>query len=149
MRISSIKYNDSLVDGPGIRTVIFFQGCDLHCKGCHNPGTWNPFGGKEITIDNLVIELKSKCFNKKITMSGGEPLMQKEELKKLIDALYREGFNIALYTGHSKKEVPIEIIKKINYLKTGIFIDSMKTGTKPFVGSSNQIFEEIKHETVK
>ena len=144
MRINSIKYNNSHVDGPGIRTVLFMQGCDLHCKGCQNRSTWELNNGKEISVDNLFNELKENVFNKKITISGGEPLVQKEELKLLIDKLADAGFDIALYTGHSKEDVPEEIIKKVKYLKTGRFVEDLKTTVKPFVGSSNQIFEEVK-----
>ena len=144
MRINSIKYNNSHVDGPGIRTVLFMQGCDLHCKGCQNRSTWVLNNGKEISVDNLFNELKENVFNKKITISGGEPLVQKEELKLLINKLADAGFDIALYTGHVKEDVPEEIIKKVKYLKTGRFIEDLKTTVKPFVGSSNQIFEEVK-----
>lgn len=87
MRINSIRYNNSVVDGPGIRTVLFMQGCDLHCKGCQNRSTWNIEKGKKVDIDELVNELTKKVFNKKITISGGEPLMQKECLIELVTKL--------------------------------------------------------------
>ena len=116
--INSIRWNNSLVDGPGIRTVIFMQGCDIRCKGCHNASSWDINKGTMYDIDKLVEILDSKSINKKITISGGEPLFQKEALIELIDCLYKKNFNIALYTGHSKKDVPNEILNKINYLKT-------------------------------
>ena len=72
MRINSIRYNNSVVDGPGIRTVLFMQGCDLHCKGCQNRSTWDIEKGKKVDIDELVNELNKKVFNKKITISCGE-----------------------------------------------------------------------------
>ena len=150
MRINSIRYNNSVVDGPGIRTVLFMQGCDLHCKGCQNRSTWDIEKGKKVDIDELVNELNKKVFNKKITISGGEPLMQKEALIELITKLNDLEFDIALYTGHTKDEVPSEIIPKLKYLKTGSFIQELKTTIKPFVGSENQIFEEVsKDETTK
>ena len=150
MRINSIRYNNSVVDGPGIRTVLFLQGCNIHCKGCQDKSTWDINKGKEIGIDDLVQELIKKVFNKKITISGGEPLLQKDELVKLIDRLGEEGFDIALYTGHTREDVPYEIIRKVKYLKTGNFIQELRTTIKPFVGSENQIFEEVKNnETVK
>ena len=140
VRINSIKYNNSVVDGPGIRTVLFMQGCDLHCKGCQNKSTWDINKGKEIDIDDLVNELDKKVFNKKITISGGEPLMQIEALIELVNKLNDLGFDIALYTGHQKEDVPSNIVEKVNYLKTGNFIEELKTNVKPFVGSSNQVF---------
>ena len=80
MRINSIRYNNSVVDGPGIRTVLFMQGCDLHCKGCQNRSTWDIEKGKKVDIDELVNELTKKVFNKKIKISGCEPLIQKAGL---------------------------------------------------------------------
>ncbi len=144
IRINSIKYNNSVVDGPGIRTILFTQGCNIHCYGCQNKLTWDINKGKEVDIDMLIDELNKKVFNKKITISGGEPLMQEKALIELITKLYDLGFDIALYTGHQKKDVPSILLEKIKYLKTGNFIEELKTTIKPFVGSSNQVFEEIK-----
>ncbi|MCI6357067.1 MAG: radical SAM protein [Erysipelotrichaceae bacterium] len=144
MRINSIIYNKSVVDGPGIRTVLFVQGCDLRCKGCQNKSTWDFNKGKEIDINDLVNELNEKVFNKKITISGGEPLMQKEALINLVTKLNDLGFDIALYTGHQKEDVPSILVEKVKYLKTGNFIQKLKTTITPFVGSSNQVFEEVK-----
>ena len=151
MYINSIKYNNSHVDGPGIRTVLFMQGCNLHCKGCQNPSTWDITKGQEVDIDDLVEELDKKVMNKKITISGGEPLFQLDALTELVKELKSKGFDIALYTGHVKEDVPREIINNIRYLKTGSFVESLKTTIKPFVGSSNQVFEEVKegNETAK
>ena len=144
MRINSIRYNNSVVDGPGIRTVLFMQGCDLHCKGCQNRSTWDIEKGKKVDIDELVNELNKKVFNKKITISGGEPLMQKEALIELVTKLNDLRFDIALYTGHQKEDVPSILLYKVKYLKTGNFIQELKTTVKPFVGSENQVFEEVK-----
>lgn len=144
MYINSIRYNNSVVDGPGIRTVLFMQGCDLHCNGCQNKSTWDITKGEKVDIDNLINELNKKVFNKKITISGGEPLMQKEALIELVNKLSDLEFDIALYTGHQKEDVPNALIDKIKYLKTGNFIQELKTTIKPFVGSENQVFEEVK-----
>ena len=149
MYINSIRYNNSVVDGPGIRTVLFMQGCDIRCKGCQNQSSWDMKKGKEIEVNDLASELNKKVFNKKITISGGEPLMQKDALIELLIKLKKYDFDITLYTGHVKEEVPKEIIKKVNYLKTGNFIEKLKTTVKPFVGSTNQIFEEVNNETIK
>lgn len=140
--INSIKFNRSLVDGPGVRTVVFFQGCDLHCKGCQNPSTWEMKAGEHVSVEDLANLLKKEVANRKITISGGEPLVQKEALIALINLL--DGFDIALYTGHSKEDVPQELISKIKYLKTGSFVEELKTTTTPYVGSTNQTFEEVK-----
>lgn len=140
--INSIKFNRSLVDGPGVRTVVFFQGCDLHCKGCQNPSTWDMKAGEQVCVEDLANLLKKEVVNRKITISGGEPLMQQEALIELVHLLNE--FDIALYTGHQKDDVPRELISKIKYLKTGPFVEELKTTTTPYVGSTNQTFEEVK-----
>ena len=140
--INSIKFNRSLVDGPGVRTVVFFQGCDLHCEGCQNPSTWEMKNGTEITTDELVTVLKKEVVNKKVTFSGGEPLMQVDALIDIVKKL--EGFDIAVYTGHEFKEVPKELLDNITYIKTGSFKEELKSTVKPYVGSTNQEFRRVK-----
>ena len=145
--INSIMKNPSLCDGIGYRTVLFLQGCDLHCKGCQNQSIWDISQGVKIDVEELAKQLREKCFNKQLTISGGEPLMQKEAVLKLIELL--DGFDICLYTGHDISEVPDEILSKIHYLKYGPYVEDLKTTVKPFVGSSNQEFVEINHATSK
>ena len=140
--INSIKFNRSLVDGPGVRTVVFFQGCDLHCKGCQNPSTWEMKNGTEMTTEELVMILKKEVINKKVTFSGGEPLMQVDALINIVKKL--EGFDIAVYTGREFEEVPQELLDNITYIKTGSFKEEFKSTVKPYVGSTNQEFRRVK-----
>ncbi len=140
--INSIKFNRSLVDGPGVRTVVFFQGCDLRCKGCQNPSTWDMKNGTEMTTDELVAVLKKEVVNKKVTFSGGEPLMQMEALIDIVKKL--SDFDIAVYTGHEFDEVPQELLDSITYIKTGSFKEELKSTVKPYVGSTNQKFRRVK-----
>ena len=141
--LNAIKFNRSLVDGPGVRTVVFFQGCDLHCPGCQNPSTWDITKGTEVEVAKLAALLKKESINRKITISGGEPLMQKEALVELCEML--SDFDIAVYTGHPMEDVPKELLEKIKYIKTGPFIKELKTTVKPFVGSKNQEFRRVDH----
>ena len=140
--INSIKFNRSLVDGPGVRTVVFFQGCDLRCKGCQNPSTWEMKNGTEMTTDELVMILKKEVINKKVTFSGGEPLMQVDALIDVVKKL--KDFDIAVYTGHEFEEVPQELLDNITYIKTGSFKEELKSTVKPYVGSTNQEFRRVK-----
>ena len=74
------------VDGPGIRFVVFMQGCPLRCKYCHNPDTWNVSGGFDMTADEIIKEYKKNAsFYTKggITVTGGEPLLQIDFLTEL------------------------------------------------------------------
>jgi len=141
IRINSIDYRGSFVDGPGVRTVIYLQGCDTHCDGCHNQNTWDKNLGKLYNIDDLVDELKSKVENGKITISGGEPLIQLEETIQLISKL--KDMDICLYTGRSFEEVPKELLPHLNYLKVGNYKKELRTTTTSFIGSTNQRFLKL------
>jgi anaerobic ribonucleoside-triphosphate reductase activating protein len=136
--------NPSLCDGYGYRTVLFLQGCDIRCKGCQNKSTWDISKGKKVEIKELAEEIRRRCPNKKLTISGGEPLMQKEGLAELLENL--KDFDLCLYTGHDISEVPQEILKYLKYIKYGPFVERSKTTIKPFVGSENQVFTEVEHD---
>lgn len=146
LRINSIMENPSLCDGYGYRTVLFLQGCDLHCKGCQNKTTWDISKGKKVECKALANEIREKCKNKKLTISGGEPLLQKDALIELLEDL--KDFDLCLYTGHDITEVPDDILKYLKYIKYGPFIKKLRTTIKPFVGSENQIFTEVKHNEI-
>ena len=112
--INSIDYSGSIVDGPGIRTVLFIQGCEQKCDGCHNPTTWDIAQGRIIPIEDLIRELRNNVTNKKLSISGGEPLLQHSAVLELIRNL--PDFDIALYTGFELHEVPEKIFEYIKYL---------------------------------
>ncbi|MBR4097420.1 MAG: pyruvate formate lyase-activating protein [Oscillospiraceae bacterium] len=89
------------VDGPGIRYVVFMQGCPMRCKYCHNPDTWAYDGGKEVTVDEIMDGWEScKEFlgNGGITVTGGEPLMQIEFVTELFEEAKRRGVHTCLDT---------------------------------------------------
>lgn len=142
--LNCICYDYSIGDGPGLRTLIFMQGCDLRCLFCQNEKIWDIKGVYKWSIKVLINELKKNSITKKVTITGGEPLFQLKALETLVDELYKEQFNIVLYTGHRKEDVPKDILSKINYLKYGPFIYSKRTSTIPYVGSSNQVFEKLR-----
>ena len=145
--INSIMKNPSLCDGIGYRTVLFLQGCDLHCTGCHNQEAWDISKGIRLTVAELADALREKCINKELTISGGEPLLQVDAVDELITLL--SDFDICLYTGHDISEVPQKLLDKIHYLKYGPYVEKLKTTTMPFIGSSNQVFMEINHAVSK
>lgn len=142
VRIHGIDVKGSAADGPGVRSVVFFQGCHRRCPGCHNPETWSACGGRETTVGAIEDQLLT-LSSRRVTISGGEPLEQPVALHALVERLSEDGFDIALYTGGSSEEVPKDVIKHLKYLKTGSFVQDLKTSTKPFVGSSNQDFRKV------
>lgn len=101
-RIHSIE-SCGTVDGPGIRFVVFMQGCPLRCQYCHNPDTWKYSGGKEMTVEELMAEVvKYKSYMRfsggGITVTGGEPLMQADFVDELLQACRAEGIHTAIDT---------------------------------------------------
>ena len=142
--INSIDYSGSIVDGPGIRTVLFVQGCLRKCEDCHNPSTWDIEMGKEIDIEEIVEDLNKKCLNKKLSISGGEPLLQYPAILELIKKLHN--FDIVLYTGFEFNDVPKEILKHVNYIKVGKYLKEKRTTITPYIGSKNQKFINLKGE---
>ncbi len=142
IKINSIKYLKSIVDGPGIRTVLFLQGCNRRCDECHNPSTWDIEGGNKVDIADLIKELNEKCINKKLTISGGEPLLQYPAVLELAKSL--SDFNIVLYTGFEFDDVPPEILQHLDYIKVGPYIKEDRTTIMPYIGSTNQKFIQLK-----
>lgn len=101
MRINSFQ-SLGTVDGPGLRAVVFLQGCPLRCHCCHNPDSWDYFGGEEISEEVLldkIIRLKGYIAKKGgVTFSGGEPLLQTDSLLSFIHKLSEEGLHVAIDT---------------------------------------------------
>ena len=103
-RVHSIQ-SLGTVDGPGVRFVVFFQGCNLRCKCCHNPDTWDMQGGKEYSAQ----EIADKAMRYKeyfgteggITLSGGEPLLQAEFAREIFEKCREKGINTCLDTSGS------------------------------------------------
>ena len=101
------------VDGPGIRYVVFMQGCPMRCQYCHNPDTWKMYSGKKMSVGQIVKDIKpylNYIENGGVTISGGEPLLQAKFVYKLIKALHKLRVTVALDTAGS---LPINKTKKV------------------------------------
>ena len=136
-------------DGPGIRSVLFLQGCSKNCAGCQNVQIKEHGKGRMIEVTELVKQIEKNSYNKKITISGGEPLEQLESLLELVEILKNEKFNICVYTGWKLEFVPDSLIKNIDFLKTGEFIRELQNENLQYVGSSNQHMYEIHNGELK
>jgi anaerobic ribonucleoside-triphosphate reductase activating protein len=138
MRIAGIV-RDSIVDGPGIRDVIFFQGCGKRCKGCHNPNTWDYNGGCHRFIGDVVLELENSSND--ITISGGEPIDQYNDLLELCSQLSKQGKSIWVYTGNvvdPTKSIYQRLARYVDVIVDGRFVEDKKDCNLLFRGSSNQ-----------
>lgn len=138
MRIAGIV-RDSIVDGLGVRDVIFVQGCSKQCKGCHNPDTWDYNGGCHRFIGDIVDELSDSSND--VTISGGEPLDQFDDLLELCRMLFEQGKRIWVYTGNvvdPTKLMYMRLARYVDVIVDGRFIEEKKDSDLLFRGSSNQ-----------
>lgn len=145
---------ESIVDGPGIRFAIFFQGCQHNCQGCHNPQTHPLSGGSVTTFDFIMNELHKHRIVCGVTISGGEPFLQPNELSDLILRIKNEtSLEILVYTGYKIGELKenliySKILKEIDYLVDGRFINEERDLELLYRGSSNQRFIDVKTNRV-
>ena len=138
MRIAGIV-RDSIVNGPGVRDVVFFQGCGKRCKGCHNPETWDYMGGCHRFMGDVINELAES--DNDVTISGGEPFDQIEDLVEFSRRLKAMGKNVWVYTGNvvePTKFVYRVLAQYVDVIVDGRFVEELKDSNLLFRGSSNQ-----------
>lgn len=141
LRVIDISEGTS-VDGPGLRTSIYFAGCNHHCEGCHNPQSWDPKAGREVSIEELLKVIDFNDFN--VTFSGGDPLFQAEKVTELARRIKSElNKNIWCYTGYLWENIIdderfLPLLKTIDVLVDSPFILSQRDIELRFRGSSNQ-----------
>jgi len=152
MRIAGL-IQDSIVDGPGLRFVVFTQGCELCCEGCHNPNTWDVGGGDEKSTDDVIAEMMKNPLTDGLTLSGGEPFLQAHECVRLAAAARAAGLNVWIYTGYLLEELldisrddPVtgELLALTDVLVDGRFILEERTLMLKWRGSSNQRILDVK-----
>lgn len=141
MRVLRVVEGTS-VDGPHLRTSIYLAGCTHSCPGCHNPQSWDPQGGEEMSEDQLMEVI---AYNEApVTLSGGDPLFQAEAVASLTARIKRElGYNIWCYTGYTWEQIAqqprlMEVMKHIDVLVDGPFIKAQRDLDIIFRGSRNQ-----------
>lgn len=157
MHYGQIKLADML-DGPGLRVTLFVSGCSNNCKGCHNPETHDPYYGKEFTdetLSSIIIELNNSYYSG-LTLCGGDPLYpsNRESILKIVRAV-KDNFQnktIWMYTGYTLEEIQswndtvvLNILNYVDVLLEGRYIESLRSPTRPWVGSSNQRIFSIEH----
>ena len=148
LRLAGIT-DESIVDGPGLRYVVFVQGCPHRCEGCHNPRTRDPSGGYEIGAAELISCLQKNMRDNPliggVTLSGGEPFAQARPLLPFARRVREAGLDLWIYTGWTIGEIlsrrdPYEtaLLCQADTLVDGRFEIGKMTLEIPFIGSSNQ-----------
>ena len=136
--------SDSIVDGPGIRTTIFCQGCPHHCPGCHNPETWDFGCGTDVPVEDLVEVVQSNPLCRGVTFA------QAKGFAKLARLLKEKGYEVASYSGYTFEELlsgsedQKELLSSIDILIDGPFLMAEKSLEVPFRGSRNQRILDVK-----
>ena len=148
MRIAGITY-ESLVDGPGLRVVIFVQGCDINCPECQNPDSHAKTGGREHTVREVIRMIRKPGPGRKmikgVTFSGGEPFMQAGDLAQIAFEAKRIGWDVTTYTGYTYEELEQRedadiqaLLDLTDYLVDGPYIHDQRDISLKFRGSTNQ-----------
>jgi anaerobic ribonucleoside-triphosphate reductase activating protein len=142
--------SESVVDGPGIRFVVFAQGCPRRCPGCHNPETWDADQGVERSVRDVVQMLKKKRKQKPgylrgVTLSGGEPFCQAADCARLAGEAKKLGLDVAVYTGFTyeqlleKQDPDVDaLLSAADILVDGPFVLDLRDMSLRFRGSANQ-----------
>ena len=153
IRLAADLQIDSIVDGLGVRTVIWTQGCKHKCKGCHNPETWSFDDGALIDINYLKKKMDKLEGQNGITFSGGDPFYQPAECACLAKHAHKLGLNVWAYTGFTyeqllslgkKDENIMDFLKEVDVLVDGPFMIDKKSFDVRFRGSSNQRLIDVK-----
>ncbi|MCM1356394.1 MAG: anaerobic ribonucleoside-triphosphate reductase activating protein [Staphylococcus sp.] len=149
MRILDIVPGTS-VDGPGLRTAIYFAGCSHQCPGCHNPQSWDFDGGREMSVEEIAGIVKEHDFD--VTFTGGDPLYHAADLLPLAVEIAKLGKSIWCYTGFRYEEVVKfagvrPLLPYIEVLVDGPFVEELRDVHLLFRGSANQRLVDIKKST--
>ena len=146
MRIAG-TVRESVVDGPGLRFVVFAQGCRHGCEGCHNPDTWDPASGTLVKAQDLLEQIKNTKLIKGVTFSGGEPFLQPTGMAWLGREVKKLSLDVITYTGYTwealislaeKDRAVQELLLASDYIVDGPFILAERDLELPFRGSRNQ-----------
>lgn len=149
---------DSIVDGEGIRTVIWTQGCPHHCPYCHNPETHSYKNGFLVDIEDIKKKIDTLEGQDGITFSGGDPMEQSLECSVLAKYCHQKDLNVWCYTGYTFEELLekskmnqdiLAFLNQIDILVDGKFIYQQKSYDVIFRGSKNQRLIDVKNSLIK
>jgi len=152
LRVAGIE-RESIVDGPGIRLVVFAQGCSHNCPGCHNPSTHSFNGGMTMSIGSILQILRGNPLLEGITLSGGEPFEQAEGFAELASGAREMGYHVMTYTGYTYDEIIAgsdgrpgwgDLLDNTDILVDGPFMMGKKNMLLKFRGSENQRLIDVK-----
>ncbi len=150
LNVASITH-DSIVDGPGLRYVVFVQGCIHNCRGCHNPKAIPFSGGAVMHPDEIMDDISRNPLLSGVTFSGGEPFCQAEALCGLAEMIRDQGLGLWIYSGYTfeqllalKDQHVQKLLSFADALVDGPFVLEKRTLAKRFAGSENQRIIDVR-----
>lgn len=156
IRLSGPLEHDSIVNGYGLRAVVWTQGCLTHCEGCQNPETWDLDGGFEVDVEEIKDRLRSFPGQAGLTFCGGEPFLQPKACKEIADFVRKElGWNVWSFSGYTYESIikrggdALEFLKSLDALIDGPFILKERDLSLKFRGSRNQRLLHLELGTAK
>lgn len=150
VRLAADIQPDSILDGSGIRTVIWFQGCLHNCEGCQNPETHDMNSGMVVDIDDIKMKLKNLKYQSGITLSGGDPFFQPEAALEIAKFAKSIGLNVWTYTGFTFEALlngdkkRRDLLEYVDVLVDGKFMLNKKSLNCKFRGSTNQRLIDVR-----
>ena len=150
VRVAGIV-QDSVVDGPGLRNVVFAQGCMHGCPGCHNPQAQPMGGGALMSVAELWGEVRGNPLTMGLTISGGEPFLQPRPLAALARLAKGAGLSVWVFTGFVFEQLlagegNMALLRYADVLVDGPFVQELKTYSLPWRGSSNQRLINVRRQ---
>ncbi len=156
IRLSGPLEHDNIVNGDGLRAVVWTQGCPNHCKGCQNPETWDFNGGFEVEISEICERLSKFPGQNGLTFCGGEPFAQPRACKAIADYVREKlGWNVWSFSGFTYEQIKAaggdawEFLKSLDALIDGPFILGQKDLSLRYRGSRNQRLLHLEYGTGK
>lgn len=146
IRVSGL-IEESIVDGPGLRYVVFTQGCPHHCPGCHNPQTHDFAGGEERQIAEILAAIAENPLLSGVTLSGGEPFCQPAACAAIARGVHAMGRHVLAYSGYTLEQLQAlaaedmavaALLQEVDTLIDGPYIEAERDLTLQFRGSINQ-----------
>lgn len=137
----------TIVDGPGLRTSIYFAGCRHACEGCHNPQSWDFLAGRPMSIAEIMARVEEADSD--VTLTGGDPLYQIDKLIALCEAIRQKGYGIWCYTGFEYEQIIANpslarILDYVDVVVDGPFMLTQRDISLRFKGSANQRLIDVR-----
>lgn len=151
VKIAGAKKHSS-VNGPGVRYVLFMQGCSHHCPGCQNPETHDISEGVEMEVEEVVSDILATRYLDGLTLSGGDPLFQPEASFEIARRVKESGLDIWMYTGWTFEQImdgkagqkAKEVLSFIDVLVDGPYVEALRSEDVIWRGSTNQHLVDVK-----